>query len=210
VTFGSAVFKITQEGVITTLAGDPNRSGHQDGVGADATFGSFGTTGIAVDADGNAFVADRDIAPTIRKITPGGVVSTVAMGRDVPFVSVSDFAMDANGNFYIPNGRDLYKLTPAGILTPLTINGAAAKDAHHTGITIDSGGNLYTTDLSKHVVYKITPAGDLSTVAGTSGVAGVVLGSLPGALDKPRSIVSTPDGVLYVTSPGAVLKIELP
>jgi sugar lactone lactonase YvrE len=72
---GSAVRRITTDGVVRTIAGIPGSGGHRDGQGANARF--FGPQGIAVDRGGNVFVAEEK-SSTLRKITPAGVVSTVA------------------------------------------------------------------------------------------------------------------------------------
>ncbi len=67
--------QITPAGVVSTLAGLPLMRGGVDGTGSAARF--LLPEGMAVDSAGNIYVADTD-ASTIRKITPGGVVSTFA------------------------------------------------------------------------------------------------------------------------------------
>ena len=69
------VRKITPAGLVTTLAGAPGLRGSADGTANSARFSS--PTGVAVDAAGNVFVADT-LNLTIRKITPAGVVTTLA------------------------------------------------------------------------------------------------------------------------------------
>lgn len=71
----STIRKITPEGVVSTLAGAPGEGGSQDGVGSAARFES--PTAVTVDANGNLYVADSG-DNTIRKVTPDGVVTTVA------------------------------------------------------------------------------------------------------------------------------------
>src|SRR5947208_1611193 len=101
--------KVTLAGVVTTLAGLAGGSGSADGTGSDARF--FDPSGVAVDSVGNAYVADT-VNNTIRKVTPAGVVTTLA-GVEGGFGSAdgtrsaarfdhpSGVAVDNAGNIYM-------------------------------------------------------------------------------------------------------------
>lgn len=103
----NAVRKITAAGVVTTLAGSGS-VGSADGTGAAATFSS--PTGVAVDSIGNVYVADVG-NNEIRKVTPSGVVTTVAgstksgfadgIGSAAIFEYPYGIAIDPQGNIYV-------------------------------------------------------------------------------------------------------------
>lgn len=73
-TINCTIRKVTPAGVVTPLAGRAGWAGDVDGTGSSARFGW--TNGVAVDASGNVYVADNS-NHTIRKVTPGGVVTTI-------------------------------------------------------------------------------------------------------------------------------------
>ena len=100
--------KVTSGGVVTTLAGLAGSKGSTDGTGTAARFSS--PSGVAVDSAGNVYVADRD-SHTIRKVTPGGMVTTLAglagsvdsadgTGSDTRFFAPSGVTVDGAGNVY--------------------------------------------------------------------------------------------------------------
>jgi sugar lactone lactonase YvrE len=130
---------IAQNGEVKTFAGVvydhafPQNSS-QDGNAGEARF--FVPEGVAVDRSGTVYVADRRNS-TIRKITPAGVVSTLAgaprevgsqdgTGSAARFVSPSALTVDADGNLYVADSSDntIRKVTPAGVVT--TIAGRSA------------------------------------------------------------------------------------
>ena len=141
--------------------------------------------GVAVDASGNVFVADRD-NHRIRKVTPGGVVTTFAgdgnddgngSGRwvDAPsgpataasFNKPSDLALDTSGNLFVAdtfNHRIRKIVINSGVVSTLAGGaaagaangiGSAAKFNYPEGITIDANGNMYVGDTSNHLIRKI-------------------------------------------------------
>jgi sugar lactone lactonase YvrE len=142
------VRQITPDGRVTTVAGKPGKPGFVDGKGESARFAS--PHGIAVDDAGNIFVADP-ASQALRKISPGGEVTTIARGLSHPEnVAVDSFGVvyvtDAVGIHKIGNGK--MDLLPALLLTA-DPNGPVAEAG---GIAVDRRGVVYIVDTIKNIV----------------------------------------------------------
>ena len=167
--------KISPAGIVTTLAGRSRSPGSADGVRFDAQFNS--PTGIAIDPSGNLYVVDTG-NNTIRKITPDGVVTTLAgaagesgadngSGSAARFNQPSNIAIDTAGNLYVTDTGNLLirKITPDGSVSTLVgqtgVRGnddgdrSSATFLGPVGITADAAGNLYITDVQLDVTSPI-------------------------------------------------------
>jgi hypothetical protein len=184
--------KVTSAGVVTTLAGLAYWNGSSNGTGSVARF--YGPCGVAVDLAGNVFVADRD-NNTIRKVTPGGVVTTLAglagsyggddgTGSAARFFSPCGVAVDGATNVYVADtgNNSIRMVTPSGVVTTLaghsgwagTNDGTGSTALFHepNGLALDIAGNLYVGDGANHVIRMVTPGGVVTTVAGQAGSYG--------------------------------------
>jgi sugar lactone lactonase YvrE len=210
--------KMTAAGVVTTLAGSPGLSGSANGTGSAARFNQ--PRGLKVDSAGNVFVADKG-NHTIRKITPAGVVTTYAgsagatgstngTGSAARFDSPTGVAVDSVGNVYVAdtNNQLIRKITPSQAVTTLAGNagmtglvdgtGIAAKFQYPAGLTSDAGGTLYVADTWNHSIRRVTPAGVVTTIAGTSQT-GENDGTGSGArFTQPPGLTLDGNGILYV------------
>lgn len=169
-------------GSISLLAGSLQSAGTADGQGSAAQFS--GPEGVALDKAGNLYVTDT-AAHTVRKVTPDGVVTTLAgmagqagsddgQGSAARFASPRGIALDAAGNVYVADSGThvIRKISPAGLVT--TWVGAAGQSGNADGaantarlnqptrLTFDSAGVLYVTDQNQ-TVRKVTPSGVVST-----------------------------------------------
>jgi streptogramin lyase len=182
----STIRKITSDGVVATLAGTAGSTGSADGTGSAARFD--GPTGIAVDASGNVYVADYDNS-TIRKITPGGAVTTLAgtagsngsadgTGSGARFSYPSDVTVDGLGNVYVADSANetIRKVTPGGQVTTLAGTaglvgtadgtGSAARFNGPIGVAVDGSGNVYVADCDSRTIRKVAAGGLVTTLAG--------------------------------------------
>lgn len=206
---------------ITTFAGVTLSAGGDDG-----TPGKFNNPfGIAIDAAKNLYVSDTT-NHTIRKITPGRVVSTLAgsagvfgstdaTGNAARFNFPIGLAVDGSGNVYVADSRNsvIRKITPAGVVTTFAgaagqfgaIDGAAgsARFFLPCGVAVDSSGNVYVADTGNHLIRKITPDGVVSTVAGTAQQQGTANGTGAAArFSSPWGITVDRSGNLVVSDSG--------
>ena len=193
----STIRRVTSAGVVTTLAGTPGVGGSADGTGSAAQFGW--PEGMAADNSGDLFVADTHNY-TIRKVTGGGVVTTLAgslaqagsvdsTGSAARFNYPVSVAFDGTGTMYVGDmsNETIRKVTSVGVVTTLAGNvgvsgtndgiGGAALFYWPSGVAVDSGGNLYVADMYNHTIRKVTSEGVVMTLAGLGGVSGSANGT---------------------------------
>jgi streptogramin lyase len=216
--------KITSDGVVSTLAGQAT-AGSSDGTGASASFNA--PFGVAVDFSGNVFVADQG-GNRIRKITPVGVVTTIAgnggttftdgTGTNATFNGPYGIAVDSTGTLYVSDltNHRIRKITTAGVVTTLAGNGTTtfangtgtnATFNQPWGVAVDPSGTVYVTDFANHRIRKIgTDAVQLplnravvTTIAGNSAVSPFTDGTGTNAtFNQPYGIGVDSAGTIYV------------
>jgi streptogramin lyase len=215
-TYNNKIRKISPDGVVTTLAGS-GTSGSNDGIGTTASFNWPG--GVAVDAQGNVYVADSR-NQKIRKISLDGVVSTFAgsgaigsadgVGTLASFGYTQDIALDSSGNMYVADGKGsnrIRKITSAGVVSTLagsgeygSVDGSGTSASFSTpiGIAVDNQGNIYVADTYNNKIRKISPAGTVSTLAG-SGTSGASDGTgISASFYEPFGVAVDSQGNVYV------------
>jgi hypothetical protein len=191
-TNNNTIRKVTSAGVVTTIAGTAGASGSTDGTGSAARF--YNPYGISLDAAGNIFVSDTN-NHTIRKVTSAGVVTTLAGAAGSPgstdgtgsaarFNAPYELSVDTAGNVFVADrsNHTIRKVTSAGVVSTLAGSagsagstdgtGSGARFNQPNGVSVDTAGNVFVSDIINHTIRKVTSAGVVTTLAGTAGSAG--------------------------------------
>jgi serine/threonine protein kinase len=218
-TANNTIRMITRNGVVSTLAGLAGNPGSKDGIGTNAGFRN--PWAVAVDGAGNVFVADMS-NDTIRKITPAGVVTTLAgqagmtgsvdgFGSQARFNAPYGVATDNAGNIYVSDSANdvIRKITPSGAVSTLAGlpgyagsadgNGNDARFWNPQGLAVDDKGNIYVADTGNNMVRKITSMGVVTTLAGLAGTSGTTDGIGKDArFNSPGGVAVDNAGNVYV------------
>jgi sugar lactone lactonase YvrE len=211
--------EISPAGSVTTLAGN-GQQGSINGAGTVATFNA--PIGVAVDASGNVYVAENG-NNLVREISPLGMVSTFAgsgtagavnaTGAAASFSNPQGIAVDVNGNVYVADYTNnlIREISPGGVVNTLAGNGnqgsadstgVKASFNEPTAVAVDAAFNVYVADFGNNLIRKISPAGAVTTLAG-SGVEGSANGTGTAAtFNKPTGIAVDASGNVYVADWG--------
>jgi sugar lactone lactonase YvrE len=206
---------VTPGGVVTTLAGSGTAT-FADGTGSGASF-AF-PEGVGADAAGNVYVADYG-NQRIRIVTPGGVVTTLAgsgtatfadgTGTGASFNFPAGVAVDAAGNAYVDDQSNnrIRIVTPAGVVTTLAGSGASAfadgtgttaSFAFPAGVALDPAGSVYVADFSNNRIRVVTPAGVVTTLAGSGASAFADGTGTTASFSQPAGVAVDANGKVYV------------
>jgi sugar lactone lactonase YvrE len=179
-TFNHTIRKITPQHVVTTFAGSTGREGKLDGNGAAARLAY--PAGLAVDAQGNLYVADTGYL-LVRKITPAADVTTfykMPLGANVDSRSYGMFepggvAADAAGHVIVTNDIGTRRIAPDGSYSML--EGDDTRDnvsgsffGNLRGVALTGEGELYVDSLANMIAR--LDAGGTAVVPGTAGYRG--------------------------------------
>ena len=222
----SRIRKVALNGTITTYAGTATQGFSGDGGPAASAQLSL-PFDIVIDAAGNLFFSDsRNYR--IRKITADGIINTVAGSGSLIFsgdgasalqagMVPSALALGNGGSFYFvdnagfANNHRVRQVAANGIITTVAGNGTetesgdggpatAAGLASPSGVAFDSGGNLYISDQSTSRIRKVSPAGIITTYAGTGtpGFSGDGGPAIKAQLLSPQGLSVDASGNLYI------------
>lgn len=189
------VFKVDTNGILTTVAGNGEAGFSGDGGKATEASLSDGVWNVALDAQGNLYIADGN-NHRVRRVDTNGIITTVAgngsenySGDGGPAVEAGIPGPDglfvgADGSIYIGDTTDnrIRKVTPDGKIT--TIAGTGEEDFSGDGgpatqaaifgpenIAVDAAGNVYFADADNDRIRKIDTNGIITTFAGTGNRA---------------------------------------
>jgi sugar lactone lactonase YvrE len=224
------VLKVSSSGNVTVIAGKgPGFPGY-NGEGSAASALLNNPAGVAVDSAGNIYIADQS-NHRIRKVTPDGIISTIAgtgiagfSGDGGPAVSAQinnpvHLALDAAGNLYIADyyNNRIRKVDTAGTMTTIagsstspaggfSGDGGPAIQAQLTtpaGVAVDSAGNIYIADAGNQRIREINRSGIIQTIAG-GGTNGDGCLATTSSLNFPLGVaVNASATTLYIADFGA-------
>ncbi len=223
----SRVRRIDLNGIINTVAGNGTAGFSGDGGPAkDAQLSRPG--GIAVDAEGNLFIADRG-NNRIRRVAPDGTISTfvgggtrgITNGMQATQASLPQpnggLALDAQGNLYVNSGNRVYRISRSGVLEYFAGNGTngwsgdggpalSASLRSGQGIAFDSAGNLYRADYTGFI-RRVDTTGRIDTIAGVGATWGDGGPAVLAWTSRPNEIAVDPDGNVFTTNYSMVRRI---
>ncbi|SNT43234.1 Sugar lactone lactonase YvrE [Granulicella rosea] len=219
--------KVTPAGVISTFAGT-GVSGFSGDGGAASAAQIGAALGVAVDSSGNVYIADST-NNRVRKVTPAGIISTIAGNGTRGFTGDGGaatsaelaypqaLAFDSNGNLYIADAGTyrVRKIDTSGIISTIAGNGTtgfsgdgaigtSASLANVGGIAADASGNVYIADIGNNRIRKVNAAGIISTFAGTGtkSFSGDGAAAASATLNLPNGIFADTAGNLYIVDSG--------
>jgi len=217
----SRISKVTASGGVTTYAGGISGYGGDGGLATSANL-SF-PLGLAVDANGNLFIADYSNS-RVRKVSATGTINTVAgngvwgfSGDGGPAISAQirpvGLAVDASGNLFIaePDNHRIRKVNSNGTISTVAGTGspgysgdggpaASAQLSIPYGVAVDTAGNLYIADSGNNRIRRVAPNGTISTVVGTGSFGFSGDGGLAtmAQLAQPRGVAVNAAGDLFI------------
>ncbi len=203
-----------QTGIIVNKGG-----GKDSAVVAIDSLPSFSSpAGIAIDAAGNLYVADYG-NNLIRKITPAGVVSTLAgsgyqgkidaTGNLASFNRPAGITIDASGNLFVADAGNnrIRKVTSAGAVSTIAgsdstgaLNGVGINATFFgpVGVTVDASDNIFVADAGNDLIRKINSAGTVSTFA--ANVTSTTGTATPTSFNNPTGVAADGSGNIYVAN----------
>ena len=223
---------VNSAGTISTFAGT-GVSGFAGDNGPASAAQLRRPVSLAFDSLGNLYVADA-ADNRVRKISPAGIISTIAgtgeaglFGDDGPAISAGlnapgGVAVNTQGTIFIADTANnrVRRVTADGLISTIAGTGTAASDSRAsayltplsgpTDVSVDPGGNVLVADSGNFVIRRIGMDGTISTIAGAgiSGSAGTNCPALQALFSSPIHLFAAPSGQLIVSDSQQVRIID--